>query len=117
MQYLAVPKGYDIRLSGDGMAVVTNPKGTQYTTDIWADILGECNCHNFVFGGGKYNGRCKHLIWVLQSYPCPDCGARMELEQTGRYFECPNERCRFCVGYDRRLVDIERRSKRESKAA
>ena len=117
MPYLPIPKGYDIRLSADGVAVVTNPKGVQYTTDIWADILGTCTCHNFVFGGRKHNGRCKHLVWVVQSYPCPDCGARMEMEETGRYYECPDKHCRHCVGYDRRLVDIERHSKREAKVA
>ena len=109
--------GYAIQLRGDGRAVVISPKGDEYKVDIWDYPLGSCTCYNFVRSGGTHNGRCKHLIMVLQSYPCPDCGTRMALEPSGRYYECPNEHCRHSVGYDARLVTDDRKTKRQFKAA
>jgi len=104
MWFLPFQEEYLFEIERDGVAVVTNPKGIKYHVNIWDRPRGVCTCYNYVKAGGNYRGRCKHLIWLLQSYICPDCGNRMLLESTGRYYECPNQGCRFSVGYDSRLV-------------
>jgi hypothetical protein len=90
----ALSKGYQFNLSDkDGTATIT--KGETYQITNWqcdcTDALGR-HCDTYDLPGGRKV--CKHVLWLSQLYPCPDCSGYAMLHLDGwKRFECVTPDC------------------------
>lgn len=106
----ALGKGYSFRLTDqDGTASITNAKGDTYQINDW-----QCDCaDSFNHEGGSYTLAdserhvCKHVLWLSQLYPCPDCSgyAMLRLDEW-KHFECVTPDCRRLIAFQ--LVKAQR---------
>ncbi len=111
----AMREGYTLTLDGDGCAEVLKADGSAYHIADWL-----CDCPDSQGrDGGSYetNGRryCKHVLWLMQIYPCQYCESTMPLTEhrtcfgeVSRTYDCPT--CKNA--YDFRFVRGVRRHKR-----
>ena len=116
----AMAQGYGITLDGDGSAEVVNGGGAVYHIHEW-----QCDCPDALSRrGGSYERAdgtriCKHVAWLSQLYPCPNCGGTMVEHQMDqgdgiKFFACHTCRSLKAAG----LVLVERRkARREAQEA
>ena len=93
----ALNKGYRFRIGDeDGSCEVTSPEGNTYHVHDF-----RCDCPDALGrDGGSYtipDGRhiCKHVLYVSQLYPCPDCQGWMMMcaDESWKCFTCTTPGC------------------------
>jgi hypothetical protein len=99
----ALSKGYTFKLSDqDGTATVINSKGEVHNITDW-----QCDCQDsFIREGGSYTlGNtdrqvCKHVLWLSQLSPCPECkGYAMLHLDTWKHFGSCTPGCSHLIAF------------------
>jgi len=95
--FYALDAGYRFKLTDeDGTAIITNPEGITYDVYQW-----QCDCADSINrDGGSYilpdeRHVCKHVLWLAQLYPCPNCKGFMVMRADGtwKHFSCTTPAC------------------------
>lgn len=92
----ALSQGYGFQLTDeDGTATVTNPDGEAYHITHW-----QCDCADFITRDGSSfilpdeRHVCKHVLWLSQLHPCPNCkGFQMLRMEAWKVFQCSTPGC------------------------
>jgi hypothetical protein len=100
----ALASGYSFKMDEeDGSCEITNPDQEIYHVHHF-----KCDCPDAIGrNGGSYelpDGRqvCKHVLWVSQLAPCPNCQGFMMLRQESwKFYHCRTPGCYTMIPFQR----------------
>ena len=92
----ALSHGYGFQLTDeDGTATITNSDGETYHITHWqCDCADSFNCDGGSFVLPDERHVCKHVLWLSQLHPCPNCkGFQMLRMEAWKVFQCCTPGC------------------------